>query len=245
VAGKLVELLKEMVPDLARIGLLYNPENISAAGYQQSIEAVAKSLGVAPVWLPVRNAVDIENGVNALVRSELRVGTFDGRDYSRAQRLDRSLSARYRLPAVYSFRADVTSGGLMCYGPDTADLFRRASSYVDRILKRREASRVAGAGTDQIRACHQPQDGEGARSQHPAGVARARRRSDRIVAIFAAVHAGAIGGGVGGQILSAFVSLLANAGTSVDVDAPLAQSGGGVAGAILTAIIGLIRNRAA
>ena len=57
-AGKLVELLKEMAPQLARVALLFNPENISAAGYQRSIETVAKSLGVIPVWFPVRNAAE-------------------------------------------------------------------------------------------------------------------------------------------------------------------------------------------
>jgi putative tryptophan/tyrosine transport system substrate-binding protein len=51
-----------------------------------------------------------------------------------------ALAARHRLPAIYSFRADVASGGLMCYGPDTTDLFRRAASYVDRILKGERAS---------------------------------------------------------------------------------------------------------
>ena len=51
-----------------------------------------------------------------------------------------SLAARHRLPAIYSFRADVTSGGLMCYGPDTGDLFRRASTYADRILKGEKAA---------------------------------------------------------------------------------------------------------
>ena len=136
VAGKLVELLKEMAPHLARIALLFNPENSSAAGYRRSIETVAKSLGVVPVWLPVRNAADIENAVDTFAR-EPNVGLVLPTDVTTIVYRDLivALAARHRLPAVYSFRADVTSGGLMCYGPDTADLFRRASSYVDRILK--------------------------------------------------------------------------------------------------------------
>ena len=131
VAGKLVELLKEMAPHLATIALLFNPENISAAGYRQSIETVAKSLGVIPVWLPVRNAADIENAIETLAR-EPSGGLVLPTDVTTIVHRDLivALAARYRLPAVYSFRADVTSGGLMCYGPDTADLFRRASSYV-------------------------------------------------------------------------------------------------------------------
>ena len=119
-AGKLVELLKEMAPRLARMALLFNPENISAEGYRGSIETVAKSLGVVPVWLPVRAAADIENAVSALVR-EPGPGLLLPTDVTTVVHRDLivSLAARHRLPAIYSFRADVTSGGLMCYGPDT------------------------------------------------------------------------------------------------------------------------------
>ena len=136
VAGKLVELLKETAPRLATIALLYNPDNISADGYRRSIETVAKSVGVTPVWLPVRNAAEIENGVGTLVR-EPNVGLVLPTDVTTVVHRDLivTLAARYKLPAVYSFRTDVTSGGLMCFGPDTTDLFRRAAGYVDRILK--------------------------------------------------------------------------------------------------------------
>ena len=141
VAGKLVELLKEMAPRLVRMALLFNPENISAEGYRGSIETVAKSLGVVPVWLPVRAAADIENAVSALVR-ETGAGLLLPTDVTTVVHRDMivSLAARHRLPAIYSFRADVTSGGLMCYGPDTGDLFRRASTYADRILKGEKAA---------------------------------------------------------------------------------------------------------
>ena len=136
VAGKLVELIKEMAPRLATIALLFNPENSSAAGYQRSIETVAKPLGVIPVWLPVRNSADIENAMNKLAR-EPNSGLVLPTDVTTIVYRDVivALAARHRLPVIYSSRADVTSGGLMCYGPDTADLFRRAASYVDRILK--------------------------------------------------------------------------------------------------------------
>ena len=136
VAGKLVELLKECTPQLARVGLLFNPENISAAGYQRSIEGVAKSLGIVPVSLPVRNAADIDAAIEAFAR-EPNGGLVLPTDVTTVVHRDLiiALAARYRLPAVYSFRADVASGGLLCYGPDTADLFERAASYIDRILR--------------------------------------------------------------------------------------------------------------
>jgi ABC-type uncharacterized transport system substrate-binding protein len=141
VAGKLVELLKEMAPGLARVALLFNPENISAAGYRQSIETVAKSLGIVPVWFPVRNAADIADAIDAVAR-ERNGGLLLPTDVTTVVHRDLivALAARHRLPAIYSFRADVASGGLICYGPDTADLFRRAASYVDRILKGEKAA---------------------------------------------------------------------------------------------------------
>jgi putative ABC transport system substrate-binding protein len=135
-AGKLVELLKEMAPHLGRVALLFNPDNLSAPGYWRSIEPVAKSHGVIPVSLPVRDVASILNAVDALVREPsggfvlpTDVTTIVYRD------LIVALAARHRLPAVYSFRSDAVSGGLMSYGPDTADLFVRSASYVDRILK--------------------------------------------------------------------------------------------------------------
>ena len=141
VAGKLVELLKETAPHLARVALLFNPDNISAAGYWQSIEAVAKSLGVVPVSLPVRDAATIEAAINTFVR-EPNGGLVLPTDVTTVVHRDLiiALAARRRLPAAYSFRADVMSGGLMCYGPDTTDLFHRAASYVDRILKGEKAA---------------------------------------------------------------------------------------------------------
>jgi putative tryptophan/tyrosine transport system substrate-binding protein len=136
VAGKLVEFLKEIMPQLARVALLFNPDNISAAGFWRSIESVAKSLGAVPVLLPVRNAADIEAAIDAFARGS-NGGLVLPTDVTTIvhRELIIELAARYRLPAIYSFRADVAKGGLMCYGPDTADLFERAASYVDRILK--------------------------------------------------------------------------------------------------------------
>jgi putative ABC transport system substrate-binding protein len=136
VAGKLVELLKELAPRLARVGLLYNPQNISAAGYQRAIESVAKPLSIAPLWLPVRTAEEIEKSVEALV-SEPNGGLVLPTDVTTVVHRDLiiALAARHKLPAIYSFRGDVSRGGLMCYGPDTAHLFQSAASYVDRILK--------------------------------------------------------------------------------------------------------------
>jgi putative tryptophan/tyrosine transport system substrate-binding protein len=135
-AGKLVELLKELVPNLVRVALVFNQDNTSAAGYWRSIETVAKSHNVIPVSLPVRDIASILDAVDAFARAPngglvlpTDVTTIVNRD------LIVALAARHRLPAIYSFRSDVTSGGLISYGPNTADLFVRSASYIDRILK--------------------------------------------------------------------------------------------------------------
>jgi putative ABC transport system substrate-binding protein len=140
-AGKLVELLKELVPNLIRVALVFNPDNTSAAGYWRSIVPVAKSHNVIPVSLPVRDIASILDAVDAFARTPnsglvlpTDVTTIVNRD------LIVALAARHRLPAIYSFRSDVASGGLMSYGPDTADLFVRSASYVDRILKGEKAA---------------------------------------------------------------------------------------------------------
>jgi len=136
VAGKLVELLKEIVPKLARVALLFNPNNSSAEPYWQFISETAKSIGVTPVSFPVYDAASIEDAMDAFVR-EPNGGLVLPTDATTTAYRDLivNLADRHRLPVVYSFRSVVAGGGLMSYGPDTADLFLRAASYVDRILR--------------------------------------------------------------------------------------------------------------
>jgi putative ABC transport system substrate-binding protein len=136
VAGKLVELLKEMMPHLARVALLYNPTNSSALPYWRLIRSIANSIGISPVSFPVHDAASIEHAVATFAR-EPNGGVVLPTDVTTTTYRDLivALAARHRLPVVYSFRSVVASGGLISYGPDTSDLFARAASYVDRILK--------------------------------------------------------------------------------------------------------------
>jgi putative ABC transport system substrate-binding protein len=136
VAGKLVQVLKEMVPRLARVALLFNPNNSSAMPYWRLIQTIANSNGIAPVSFPVHDAASIEQAVVTFAR-EPNGGVVLPPDVTTIVHRDLivSLAARHRLPVVYSFRSVVAGGGLISYGPDTSDLFRRAASYVDRILK--------------------------------------------------------------------------------------------------------------
>jgi putative ABC transport system substrate-binding protein len=136
IAGKLVELLKELVPQLARVAMLFNPNNSSAELYWPLIQKIAKSLDVIPVSFPVRDAASIQDAVGAFVR-EQNGGIVLPNDVTTTTYRDLivELAARYRLPVVYSFSSVVADGGLISYGPDTSDLFINAAAYVDRILK--------------------------------------------------------------------------------------------------------------
>jgi len=136
IAGKLVELLKEMVPHLARVALLFNPSNSSAELYWPLVQTIAKSLDIIPVSFPVSDAASIQDVIDTFVR-EPNGGIVLPNDVTTTTYRDLivELAARYRLPVVYSFHSVVEGGGLISYGPDNSDLFIHAASYVDQILR--------------------------------------------------------------------------------------------------------------
>jgi putative ABC transport system substrate-binding protein len=136
-SGKWLELLKEIAPNLTRIAILRDPAIAAGIGQFAVIQAMASpSLGVELSPIDVRDGGEIERNIAALAR-EPSGGLIMTASTVTAVRfkLIIMLAARHRLPAVYPFRYFVTSGGLISYGPDPTDQFRRAAGYVDRILK--------------------------------------------------------------------------------------------------------------
>jgi putative tryptophan/tyrosine transport system substrate-binding protein len=135
-SGKWLELLKEIVPRLTRAAVLRDPANPAATAQYGSIQAMAPSLGVEVSPVSVRDAGEIERAVETFARTANGglIVTPSG-STSAYHDLIIALAARYKLPAIYSFRSLVTRGGLLSYGPDTVDQFRSAAGYVDRILK--------------------------------------------------------------------------------------------------------------
>ena len=134
-AGKWMELLKEIAPGVTRVAVLREPGQ-AAIGQWAIIQAVAQSLGVElkAIWLP--DASEIERTISAFAGSPnggLVVAVSAAALVHRE--LIVTLAARHRLPAVYPYRIFVTSGGLITYGPDISSQYRRAAGYVDRILK--------------------------------------------------------------------------------------------------------------
>jgi putative ABC transport system substrate-binding protein len=131
-----VEILKGMLPNLARLAAVTNLSNPSRKAEWMEVEAAARSLGVEPRVLDVRAAADIERSFE-LARSSDVGALVVGSDtvIQTNQNLIVQLAASYRLPAIYTFRDFVDAGGLISYGASLLDLYRRAAGYVEKILK--------------------------------------------------------------------------------------------------------------
>jgi ABC-type uncharacterized transport system substrate-binding protein len=135
--GKWVELLKEIAPRVARVALLFNPATATYAEYYLNpFKAAAASFGVEAIVAPVRATSELESVVAALARPPNGGLIAMPDSFLNARRAEiTSLAARYRLPAVYPFRMFIEVGGLLSYGTDVVENFRRAAAYADRILR--------------------------------------------------------------------------------------------------------------
>jgi putative ABC transport system substrate-binding protein len=141
VGGKWLELLKEIAPSLTRAAVLRDPVQGSGNSLFAVIQAMAPSLRMEVKPISTRDAPEIERTVAAFAGSPnggLIVAAGAAAVIHRP--LIIGLAAQYKLPAIYFERRFVTGGGLVSYGPDYIDQFRRAASYVDRILKGEKAS---------------------------------------------------------------------------------------------------------
>jgi putative tryptophan/tyrosine transport system substrate-binding protein len=135
-SGKWLELLKEIAPGVNRAAVLRDPSIPSGIGQFTSIQSVAPSFGVELSPLDLRDVSEIERDVAAFARGSNGALIVTSSGLAAVHReLIIKLAARYRLPAVYSYRYFAESGGLISYGPDPIDQYRRAAGYVDRILK--------------------------------------------------------------------------------------------------------------
>ncbi len=189
--GKWLELLKEVAPGVTRVGVLRDAAVTSGTGQFAAIQGVAPSLRMEISPVNVRDPNEIERAVTAFARSgNGGLIVTSGGLVLRHRELIIALAARHKLPAVYSDRSFIAAGALVSYGPERIDQFRQAAGYVDRILKGEKAGRPAGAGADQVRDGHQPQDCQGTRPQRATGTARQRRRGDRIKRCLAATAHG-------------------------------------------------------
>lgn len=135
--GKWLQILKEMLPDVKRANVLFNPDTAPGAGeiFLRSIEADAKVHAIEVHPAPVRNVADIEATFNSISRSQ-GAGAIIPPDIflvvNRANIIE--IATRYRVPTIYQYDYFARNGGLVSYGVDVPDLFRRVAGYVDRVL---------------------------------------------------------------------------------------------------------------
>jgi putative ABC transport system substrate-binding protein len=135
-SGKWLELLKEIAPGVTRVAVLRDPAITAGTGQWGAIQSVAPSFGVELSPVSVRDAREIERAVTAFAQSSNGGLIVTGSALAVVHRdLIIALAARHKLPAVYVSRYFVTDGGLISYGADSIDPYRRAAGYVDRIFK--------------------------------------------------------------------------------------------------------------
>jgi putative ABC transport system substrate-binding protein len=136
IAGKWLQLLKEISPGIRRVAVIFNPDTAPHSIFLPPLEAAAASVPVTFIRSTVRDTAAIESAIATLAR-EPGGGLVVMPDVFTASNRKSIITAtaRHRVPAVYPFRYHATDGGLMSYGPDIADQCRQAASYVDRVLK--------------------------------------------------------------------------------------------------------------
>jgi putative ABC transport system substrate-binding protein len=137
--GKNLEQLKQAVPGVSRVAILWQPGGMGERTEKdmlKGVEVTARALGVRPQLVEARGPADFDRAFSEMTRARAGTLTVVGSSMfvSERRRLV-DLAAKHRLPAMYAQRAYVDAGGLMSYGPDVSDLFRRAATYVDKILK--------------------------------------------------------------------------------------------------------------
>jgi ABC-type uncharacterized transport system substrate-binding protein len=135
-SGKWLELLKQIAPEVTRVAVIRDPAITAGIGQFSAIQAVTTSLGVEVSPVNVRDAGEIERAITAFARGANGgvIVTASGAAILHRERII-TLAARYKLPAIYFERTFVTAGGLISYGANLRDQYRRAADYVDRILK--------------------------------------------------------------------------------------------------------------
>jgi putative ABC transport system substrate-binding protein len=134
--AKELEILKEALPHMMRVGVLVTPTAPSHRPALQAAEAAGRKLGVEVYEIPVRSAEDFDRAFATMVRERVDGFLAVASPLTRSQRaLLAELSLKHRLPSMFGTKENVEAGGLMSYAPDLLDLTRRAATYIDKILK--------------------------------------------------------------------------------------------------------------
>ena len=179
-ASKRLELLREVIPGLRRLTIMGNVDAPASVLEMGEVQAAARMLGLEITTLEIRRAEDIAPAFEALKgRADALYVVGDPLVFTNRVRIN-SLALGARLPTMYNFREYVEAGGLISYGPNFPDLFRRVRRLCRQDFARGEAGRPPGRAADQVRSRHQPDHRQGARPDDSRVVPAARRAGDRI-----------------------------------------------------------------
>jgi putative ABC transport system substrate-binding protein len=133
---KYLELLLEIAPGLKRAEIMFNPDTAPASAFMPSVETAARSLKLVPIIAPVHSDAEVETAIIALGREPGGGLVVMPDTFTNVHRAPIILAAvRNKLPAVYGFSYSARDGGLLSYGADPVDIWRRAATYVNRILR--------------------------------------------------------------------------------------------------------------
>jgi putative ABC transport system substrate-binding protein len=136
IVGKWLQALKDLAPSVMHGAAIFDPDNPASVVWLRGVESVAPSFGMRLTPTRVRDAPEIERAIEAFAREPNGALVVLPNPVTQLHReLTIALAARYRLPAIYPYRFYPESGGLMSYGFDVPDMYRRSATYVDRILK--------------------------------------------------------------------------------------------------------------
>jgi putative tryptophan/tyrosine transport system substrate-binding protein len=136
IIGRILETLKQIAPETSRVAMIDNPDNPVAINFRSQFESSVLPLSIQPIIAPIHNITDIERAIEALAEQP-NGGAFFPPDITTFALRDQvnAILVRRRVPAIYTDRLYVTSGGLVSYDADRTEIFRRTASYVDRVLR--------------------------------------------------------------------------------------------------------------
>ena len=181
IAGKWLELLKEIAPRISRVAVMRESAVAAGPGQFAAIQAAAAPLGIDLRPIDPRDPSEIEHAITAFAQEPNGGLIVTGSSLaSNHRKLIIALAAQHRLPVVYNARFYVSDGGLISYGPDFVEQYRRAASYVDRILKGEKPADLPVQAPTKYELVINLKPAEGTRARRAAVAACPRRRRDRI-----------------------------------------------------------------
>ena len=181
IGGKWLDLLKQVAPGVTRVAVLRDPLISGGLGQFAAVQSAASSFVVEVTAINMRDTTEIERAIVAFATTSGGGLIVTASPLANIHRnLIVTLASRYKLPAVYYERDFVAAGGLISYGPDFVDQYRRAADYVDRILKGEKPADLPVQAPTKYELVDQSQNRKGARPHRSKHTNRARRRGDRI-----------------------------------------------------------------